>query len=133
MDIRSGKMISLGYGKYWRSDNIVGLMRIEEERGPGRRTDVFTANLSEPITASRTEKAILADMAIASGFSFEAEQIREMMADLGATLSDIPDVLKRTLEREAGFDVDAWRKRVSALLKVEGGQEDDPQNDLFGD
>ena len=38
MDIKTGRMVYLGYGKYWRSDEIVGLNPIEEGRGPGRRT-----------------------------------------------------------------------------------------------
>ena len=38
MDIKPDRMVYLGYGKYWRSDAIVGLMPIEDERGPGRRT-----------------------------------------------------------------------------------------------
>ena len=25
MDVKTGRMVNLGYGKYWRSDAIVGL------------------------------------------------------------------------------------------------------------
>ena len=39
MEIKRDRMVFLGYGKYWRSDGIVGLMPIEEERGPRRRTN----------------------------------------------------------------------------------------------
>ena len=38
MKIEKGRMIALGYGRYFRSENIVGLERIEEGRGPGKRT-----------------------------------------------------------------------------------------------
>ena len=62
MDIKSGRMVFLGYGKYWRSDRIVGLVPIGEDRGPGRRTDVFVEDRAQPIVASRTEDAILADL-----------------------------------------------------------------------
>ena len=48
MEIKAGRMISLGYGKFWRSDAIVGLMPIEEQRGPGQRTEVYTATLDGP-------------------------------------------------------------------------------------
>ena len=34
MDVKRGRMVFLGYGKYWRSDRILGLMPIEEGRGP---------------------------------------------------------------------------------------------------
>ncbi len=66
MEIKPDRMISLGYGKYWRSDAIVGLVPIGDERGPGRRTEVYTANLEHPIVASRGEGAILQDMAYAT-------------------------------------------------------------------
>jgi hypothetical protein len=46
-------MIFLGYGKYWRSDHIVGLLPIENGRGPGRRTEVYVATREEPVVASR--------------------------------------------------------------------------------
>src|SRR6267378_5332380 len=36
MDVQRGRMVFLGYGKYWRSDRILGLMPIEEGRGPGQ-------------------------------------------------------------------------------------------------
>src|SRR2546422_3394604 len=56
MEIKRDRMVFLGYGKYWRSDAIVGLMPIEEERGPKRRTNVFVEGRAEPIVASRTEQ-----------------------------------------------------------------------------
>src|SRR5258708_19757974 len=62
MDIQPQRMVFLGYGKFWRSDQIVGLMPIDDKRGPGKRTDVYVEGRAEPIVASRTEEAILADM-----------------------------------------------------------------------
>ena len=62
MDVKRGRMVFLGYGKYWRSDRIIGLTPIEQGRGPGQRTNVFIEGQAEPIVASRTERAILADM-----------------------------------------------------------------------
>ena len=56
-------MVPLGYGKFVRADEIVALVPIEElERGDGRRTYVYTETLPEPLIASRSERAILADM-----------------------------------------------------------------------
>jgi hypothetical protein len=56
-------MVSLGYGKYVRADDIVALVPIpDEDRGDGRRTFVHTETLPGPLVASRSEKAILADM-----------------------------------------------------------------------
>jgi len=56
-------MVALGYGKYVRAADIVALIPIEDaERGDGRRTYVYVAGLDAPVVASRSERAILADM-----------------------------------------------------------------------
>ncbi len=129
MDIKPDRMVSLGYGKYWRSDAIVGLMPIEEERGPGRRTEVYTVTLAEPLVASRSERAILRDMAVASDEIFQIQEAMEICADLLDALADVPDVLRRMLASEAQFDVDVWIKRLRRLLKSDSAP--DLQNDLF--
>ncbi len=56
-------MISLGFGKYARTDKIFALDPLRgDERGEGRRTRVWIEGVSEPIIASRTERTILQDM-----------------------------------------------------------------------
>lgn len=55
-------MVSLGYGRFVRADDIVAVLPIEDGRGPGRRTYVHVAGLTGPVVASRSESAILADM-----------------------------------------------------------------------
>jgi len=40
MEIKERVMVPLGYGKYARSDKIISLEPIEDDRGPGRRTVV---------------------------------------------------------------------------------------------
>jgi len=56
-------MIPLGYGKFVRADRIFAVVPIEgEERGDGRRTYVHVEGIDEPILASRSERAILADL-----------------------------------------------------------------------
>jgi hypothetical protein len=60
---REPRLVSLGYGKFARADRIFALVPLEAaERGEGRRTYVHVDGLSEPIVASRSERAILADM-----------------------------------------------------------------------
>jgi hypothetical protein len=60
---RDARMISLGYGKYVKADRVYALVPIEAgDRGDGRRTYVHVDGLSEPIVASRSERAILADV-----------------------------------------------------------------------
>ena len=56
-------MVSLGYGKLVRADRVFALVPIEGgERGDGRRTYVHVDGLSEPLVASRSERAIHADV-----------------------------------------------------------------------
>ena len=55
-------MIPVGYGKFVRADRIFALVPLEPaERGEGRRTYVHVDGMSEPIVASRSERAIIAD------------------------------------------------------------------------
>ncbi len=57
------RMVALGYGKFARADRIFAVVPIEAgERGDGRRTYVHVDGLTEPIIASRSERAILADV-----------------------------------------------------------------------
>ena len=92
MEIKPYRMISLGYGRFWRSDAIVGLMRIEDERGPRRRTEVYTATLDEPIVASRSEGSILQDMAYASDEYLRLQETREIVGELAEAEGHHPDI-----------------------------------------
>jgi hypothetical protein len=63
MPKRDPRLVSLGYGKFVRADRVYALVPLEpKERGEGRRTYVHVDGLAEPIVASRSEKAILADI-----------------------------------------------------------------------
>ena len=56
-------MVSLGYGKFVRADRVFALVPLEAgDRGDGRRTYVHVDGMAEPIVASRSERAILADV-----------------------------------------------------------------------
>jgi hypothetical protein len=60
---RDPRMIPLGYGKFVRADRVYALVPLESgERRDGRRTYVHVDGLSEPVVASRSERAILADV-----------------------------------------------------------------------
>jgi hypothetical protein len=131
MDVKPDRMVYLGYGKYWRSDAIVGLMPIEQDRGPGRRTEVYTATLDHPLVASRSEQAILQDMAVATDEVLRMQEVREILGDLADSLGDVPDVLRRMLVNEAKLDVDMWVRRLRNVLKLEAPEGDVPQSDLF--
>ncbi len=56
-------MVALGYGKFVRADRVFAVVPIEgDERGDGSRTYVHVDGLSQPLVASRSERAILADV-----------------------------------------------------------------------
>jgi hypothetical protein len=58
------RMIALGYGKHARADRVYALVPLEGgDRGDGRRTLVWVEGLTDPVVASRSERAILADIA----------------------------------------------------------------------
>ena len=60
---RPTRMVPLGYGKFVRADRIFALVPLDPaERGDGRRTYVHVDGVSEPVVASRSERAILADV-----------------------------------------------------------------------
>jgi hypothetical protein len=60
---RDPRMIPLGYGKFVRADRVYALVPLEgDERREGRRTYVHVDGLTEPIVASRSERAIIADV-----------------------------------------------------------------------
>jgi hypothetical protein len=60
---RDPRMVPLGYGKFVRADRVFALVPLEgSERKEGRRTYVHVEGLAEPLVASRSERAILADV-----------------------------------------------------------------------
>lgn len=130
MDITRSRMVSLGYGKYWRADRIIGLMPIEDERGPGRRTDVFVEGLAAPIVASRTEDSILEDMG-ASDDAYHTEALRHATAELLEAFHEFSPVLRRALLNEHHFDLEKWEERLGALLRPTHPADATAQNELF--
>jgi hypothetical protein len=63
MPKREARMVPLGYGKLVKADRIYALVPIEaDDRGDGRRTYVHVEGMDQPIVASRSERAILADV-----------------------------------------------------------------------
>jgi hypothetical protein len=63
MATRQARMVALGYGKWVRADRVFAVIPLEsDERGDGRRTYVHVEGMTEPIVASRSERAILADV-----------------------------------------------------------------------
>ncbi|HTI04592.1 MAG TPA: hypothetical protein VL549_04710 [Gemmatimonadales bacterium] len=130
MDVKRGRMVFLGYGKYWRSDRILGLMPIEEGRGPGQRTNVFIEGQAEPVVASRTEQSILEDMG-ATDDSYRLEALRGATRELLEAFHEFSPVLRRALQNEHHFDLEKWEARLGTLLRPSEHPDAAQQDDLF--
>ncbi len=109
MRVIPDRLIPLGFGKYVRSDKVVALVPIEEERGSGRRTLVYVENLPEPIVAGRTEGTILRDMVGPESGSMEL--LRELQMQIG----QVRPLLKSSIRSEAGLDLDRLSRRIAEL------------------
>jgi hypothetical protein len=119
MKIQAGHLVPLGYGKYVRSDRIVGLEPIEEDRGPGRRTWVYVEQLDEPLVASRSEGAILRDAVEPGAAGPQAQEQRQVLRDVLDTLEGLDPVLRRIVRDQAGWDLGVLEDRIRQTLAGE--------------
>ena len=111
MEIRENEIIALGYGKYCRSDRIVGIEPIEKERGPARRTYVYIEGRPEPMVASRTEEAILRDLVV-SQEGAEASVVMDLLDEVLHDMEKVGPMLRRSIREEAGLDIDELISKI---------------------
>ena len=62
MRVQSGRLVSLGYDKFVRSDDVMVVEPLTEGRGPGRRSLVWVRGVDDPIVASRSVSSIVGDL-----------------------------------------------------------------------
>ncbi|MFQ5949056.1 MAG: hypothetical protein ACE5KX_09380 [Acidimicrobiia bacterium] len=105
MRIQSGQLVSLGYGKYVRSDDVVAVEPITEGRGPGRRSLVWVRGLPDPLVASRAESSIVDDLVTPAEEAARMRRLREMLNRMVTALEDVPSVLRRVIEQETEIDL----------------------------
>lgn len=109
MKVIPDRLVPLGFGKFVRSDRIVALVPIEDDRGSGRRTLVYVENVSDPLVAGRTENTILRDMVGPESGSIEL--LRELQVQIG----QVRPLLKSSIRSEAGLDLDQLSRRITEL------------------
>jgi hypothetical protein len=119
MDIKMNVIIPLGYGKFVRSDKIVAIEPIEEDRGPGRRTKVFIDQISSPFIASRTENAIVVNMVETPKELLEATAALELLKDLYDDLQNVGPMLRKSIKNEAQLDLEKIQQKIEEILKHE--------------
>jgi hypothetical protein len=114
--ITSGHMVPLGYGKYVRSDRVVGLDPIEVDRGPGRRTWVYVEEVAEPFVASRSEAAILRDLVEPGQEVARSREQRQLLEDILDTIDRLDPVIRRIIRDQAQWDLDRLEERIRDAL-----------------
>lgn len=119
MEVKKGVIVALGYGKYFLSDNIVGFVPIEENRGPARRTFVYIEGITDPVVASRTEATILRDMTREGPGAVEAAMALELVERIHSDLQHVGPMLRRSIREECGLDFDDIDRRIKELLTAD--------------
>ena len=119
VDIRGNCIVPLGYGKFVRSDKVIALEPIEENRGPGRRTHVYVEQVTNPIIASRTETSILTDMVETPRELIEAGAALELLKDIYDDIHQIGPMLRKSHQEKAQLDLDKIERRIEDILKHE--------------
>jgi hypothetical protein len=104
--IQPDQMISLGYGKFVRGEEIVAIEPISENRGPGRRALVWVRGLSTPLTSSRSEDALLNDLVRPSHESSKVRYQRSVLERVARALDGVPGSYRRHLRESDGIDLD---------------------------
>jgi len=117
MRVERGLMVPLGYGKYFRSESIIGLEPIEENRGPGMRTQVFVEGRSEPVIASRSEGAILRDLTGAPHEAAKSQEQQQLLHDIADTLGTINPLMRSIIRDQGRWDLDRLEERINDVLE----------------
>jgi len=116
MRVQSGQIVALGYGTYVLSDEVVVVQPLTQGRGPGRRTAVWIRGLPEPLVASRSEEAIVNDLATPADETARLRQQRSLLQQVVKTFDAVPPVIRRVLREENGVDLDAVASEVRRVL-----------------
>lgn len=120
MNIISGRMVSLGYGNYFRSDSIVGFRPLPaDERGVGHRTEVFIEDVDEPIIVSRTENTILRDLVEEDAVASWNREKQEILQDIYEGFSDMnPMLISIVRDQSGGFDIVDMLERLKEVVNT---------------
>lgn len=119
METRENVIVPLGYGKFVRSDKVIALEPIEDDRGPGRRTLVYVEEMKNPMIASRTETSILANIVETPREVLEATAALELLKDILDDMQHIGPMLRMSIKKEADFDIAKIQKKIEEILKHE--------------
>ena len=117
MRIEKGIMVALGYGKYFKSDSIIGLEPIEEGRGPGKRTKVYVEDQSSSIIASRSESSILRDLVEMPKEITKAREQYQLLSDILDSIGEINPMLRSIIRDQGKWDLDRLEERIKEIIE----------------
>jgi hypothetical protein len=123
MDVKEQIIVPLGYGKFVRSDKIIALEPIEDNRGPGRRTKVYIDQMPYPLIASKTEHAIIANIVETPREILGATAALELLNDFLDDISEVGPMLRKSIKKEAGLDLDKLELKIKDVLEHQDGFE----------
>ena len=117
MKVQKGLMVALGYGKFFRSDSIVGVEPIEKARGPGQRAKVYVQNLDHPIIASRSENAILRDLIRTPREITKSREQYQLLVDIFDTIREINPTVRSIIQDQGNWNLDRVEERIRETLE----------------
>jgi hypothetical protein len=117
MRIQSGILVSLGYGKYVRSDRVTAVVPIEEERGAGRRTFVYVQDQVDPLVASRAEDSVVRDLVQEPREVTRVRQQQEILRDLLEALDSVNSTVRDIVRDQSELDLEIVERRVREALE----------------
>lgn len=117
MRIQTGQLVALGYGRYVRSDEVVAVEPIVEDRGPGRRSLVWVRGVPDPIVGSRAEASVVDDLVTPAEEAARMRQLRDTLARMTTALEAAPSVLRGVIAQETGIDLTALVDNARRVLR----------------
>lgn len=117
MRIQSGQLVSLGYGKYVRSDEVIAVEPIVDGRGPGRRSLVWVRGVSDPLVASRAEGSIVDDLVTPAEEAARMKAQRSVLRKMLRVLDGASPGVRRVLDQETDADLDELVEEANRVLQ----------------
>ncbi len=116
MRVQTGQLISLGYGKYVRSDDVVAVEPITDGRGPRHRSRVWLRGIPDPLVASRSEGAIVDDLVTPLEEAARMRQQRSVLQQVVRSMETVPAVFRRVIKEQNGVDLDLLAEEARRVL-----------------
>lgn len=116
MRVQSGQLVALGYGAYVRSDEVIAVQPITEDRGPGRRSLVWVRGIPEPLVASRAEGSVVDDLVTPADEAARMKAQRSVLRRVAGLLDGVSPGIRRVLAEETGTDIDELLADANRVL-----------------